>query len=317
MMFLEQAKARKKVNLMEQTELWYKKLGFYNNPFSIKPAAFHSEVVGYELNGLFSKIESGSINYVKGNMGVGKTTILKNIISRFGGKGKVIYTSCNTSDRKTNFKKLLTGTSFMNRLLSSPSKNMILLVDEAQDIKKQESSEVLRFFKKGNFKSVVFFGTEYPEDKFNPELSKLAKDNIQNLTKLKPDYAVELVRKRVGTLEFISDATIKKIYRLSGFNPRKLLENCEDVFKHAVDSGAEQITEKHIKSVVKEVKMPKKKPAAEKAPRIVIEEINEVNLPLNIEADRHTKKKQETGYRSIRTYEEEMDTIRKELNEDI
>jgi len=29
--------------------LWYKKLGFHNNPFSIKPAAFRDELVAYDM----------------------------------------------------------------------------------------------------------------------------------------------------------------------------------------------------------------------------------------------------------------------------
>ncbi len=299
-----------------KNELWYKSLGFFNNPFSIKPAAFHNEVVGYDIEEVVSGIESGSAIYVKGSMGVGKTTMLKIILDRFGGKGKVIYSSCNVSDRKISFRKLLTGTSFFNRLLSKPAKSMILLVDEAQELRKQESTEIARLMKKGNFKSVVFFGTEYPEDKLVPALQARLKDNIKTLSKLKNEHAVELVRKRIGDLSFISDAAIKRIYRMSGFNPRKMLENTEDVFRYAIDSGAKHITDGHIKAVVKEERVKKEKPAE---PKIVIEQIEHSDVPLHIEPLKEIKpqkpKKKFDDY-GIRTYEEEMETI-KQVKEEI
>ncbi len=302
---------------MSQTELWYKKLGFFNNPFSIKPAAFHSEIIGYELEEIFGKIESGSVIYVCGPMGVGKTTILKNILSKFGGKGNVIYTSSNTSDKKTDFRKLLINTSFMNRLFSSPSKNMILLVDEAQDIKKQEANDILKLFKKGNFKSVVFFGTELPKEKFSDELNELVKDNVKFLAKLKSEHAVELVRKRIGDVSVITDSSIKKVYKLSGCNPRKLLENCEDLFKYASDKNAETISDEHIKAVVKEVREPKKEKPVSRAPKIVIEEIKDVDLHLEMHHQKVKRNAKASSSFDVRTYEEEMSTLKPEVNEDI
>ncbi len=305
-----------------ESELWYEKLGFYHNPFSIKPAAFHSEIIGYDVEEVFSKIDAGSVVFVRGSMGVGKTTMLKHILGRFGGKGKVIYCTCNSSDKALSFRKLLIGTSFFNRLASSPAKNMMLLVDEAQDIKKQETAQILRFFKKGNFKSVVFFGTDYRKEKFVPELHSLLRENMKALARLKNEHAVELVRKRIGDLDMISDETILKVYRLSTYNPRKLLENCEDVFKCAADLGAKKITAEHIKKVVKAEKPKRHK--AHKSPQIIIEQIEDVDLPLRIKSIKSIKpvkpskakkgRVNEQDY-GIRTYEEEMESI-KPLNEE-
>ncbi|MBI3033872.1 AAA family ATPase [Candidatus Woesearchaeota archaeon] len=297
------------------SELWYNTIGFFNNPFSIKPAAFHDEVVGYELDEVFSKIESGNAVFIQGPMGVGKTTMLKHILSRFGGKGKVIYCSANTSDRKISFRQLLVGGSFLNRILSLPSSDMILLVDEAQEIKKQESREILRLFRKGNFRSVVFFGTDYPGEKLVPELHEAMKSNIKVLSRLKAEDAVTLVRNRIGDLPFVSDETIKKIYRLSDYNPRKLLENCEDIFKYAVDQNAKHVSDFHIKAVIKEAKK-KAKSARQRPPKqkVVIEQIEEVSMePLNVH---HNQRKQNYGRDyNIRTYEEEMETIKQDLND--
>ena len=60
--------------------LWYKEYGFHNNPFSIKPAAFHSKVIGYDLSEIFDKVDNGKVLFIEGKFGFGKTTILKHII---------------------------------------------------------------------------------------------------------------------------------------------------------------------------------------------------------------------------------------------
>ncbi|MBI4438559.1 AAA family ATPase [Candidatus Woesearchaeota archaeon] len=290
------------------SNLWYRKLGFYNNPFSIKPAAFHSEIIGYDLEEVFSKMEGGKVLFIKGPMGVGKTTMLKAILSRYGGKKRVIYVSPNTSEGKISFRSLLVGSSFWNRLFSSPAKNMILLVDEAQELRKQETAEISRLVKKGHFRTVVLFGTDYPAERFSDSFNELLKGNIKPLTRLKADHALELVRKRIGDLPIMSDALIKKVYRLSAYNPRKLLENCEDIIKSAVDEGAEKVSDRHVKSVIKESPKPMVKEASEE-PKILIEEVRELNV---LEDKPSRKKVRYSPNLNVRTYEEEMSTIKKE-----
>lgn len=294
---------------MAQGEVWYNKLGFYNNPFSIKPAAFHSEIVGYDVDEISSRIESGGFLFILGPMGVGKTTILKNILARFGGKGKVIYCSANTSDSRISFRALLIGSGFFSRLFSSPAKDMILLVDEAQDLKKQESVELFRLFRKGNFRSVVFFGTEHVKEKFPDELNSLLKDNVKVLARLKGDHAVELVRKRIGDIPLISDQVIRRIYSRSGFNARRLLENCEDVMRHAVELGAEKVTVSHVNDVVKV----ERRPVIRQGPRIVIEQIEDVDIPVQPRPGRKPRQPQ----LNVRTYEEEMSTVRTNVDEEV
>src|SRR3989338_7555729 len=87
-------------------EPWYKEIGFFSNPFSIKPLAFHDEVIGYDIDLVFNKIENGEVLFIEGDYGKGKTTILKKIIRRFGGKRELIYYSCNITDNNIDFDRL-------------------------------------------------------------------------------------------------------------------------------------------------------------------------------------------------------------------
>ena len=84
-------------------ETWYEEIGFYENPFSIKPGFLNSNIFGNEnlVDTLFKKIKSGKVCYVKGDYGFGKTALLKKIFEEFKGK-KFIYYSCNIKEGNIN-----------------------------------------------------------------------------------------------------------------------------------------------------------------------------------------------------------------------
>jgi chromosomal replication initiation ATPase DnaA len=284
-------------------------LGFSSNPFSVKPAAFHNELVGYSLEEVFNRIETGDVLFIQGNYGSGKTTLLKHIIRRFGGKKRVIYYNCSASER-LDTKNLLLGRSLFSKILKVLPSDMILLVDEAQELKISDAKDLLPYFA-SNIKSVVFLGAQYKKGNFPKELKKFLDGNVVTLNKLTPEQAVELVRKRIGKIGILSDETIKKVYSYSGSNPRTLLENCEDLCRYAVDSESSTVTNDHIKAVLKKSKKPAKRVRKTKKtartkrsrqkPEIKIEEIS---------SDTSKKVGFEYNIDNIRTYEEEMDTLR-------
>ena len=283
-------------------ELWYRKLGFYNNPFSIKPGAFHDEVIGYNLGDFLEKIDTGNIQYVKADYGNGKTTMLKHIVHKFGGRKMVAFCSCNIAEKNIDTKELLLGRAFINKALRIIPKNMILLVDEAQDITKEEANDILDYFEKGNIKSVVFFGTEIKPKNFPKKLSQHLNGNIIALSNLSPEKAVEIVRKRIGDAPVLSDAIIKKLYSISGYNPRRLLENCEDLCKYVISRNENSATDRHVKTLFGQIKTKTVVRLKRKLePEIKIEELDTRKDKVNLKFD----------YSNIRTYEEEMSFGRK------
>lgn len=313
---------------------WYHQLGFSSNPFSIKPAAFENELVGYNLGEIFSRIETGDMLFIQGDYGSGKTTMLKQIISRFGGKKKVIYYNCSASNA-LDTKKLLLGRNFFSRAFKVLPSDMILLVDEAQQLKLNDSRDIMPYFA-SNIKSVVFLGAQYKKESFTKDMKKFLEGNVSVLNKLTPEQAVELVRRRIGSIQLLSDEIIKTVYHLSGLNPRLLLENCEDLCRYAVERGSGIVTDEHIKAVLqpkpvalkpakkakqpkqpakRKQKAPKPKELRKKAakspkqrqktqkPKIEIEEV---------EGDTSKRVGFEYNVNNIRTYEEEMATTKNE-----
>jgi len=229
---------------------WYEDFGFKINPFMIKPAAFHDEMIGYEekVDRLTDELEEGSVWFLGGKYGTGKTTALKRIINTFMGQGKLIYLSLNRSDRSIDFHRLLKRRgNIIQKLLGLRPKDCTLLVDEAQRITSKDCDNIIDLYDSEHLKSIVFVSNKYDKVRFTDELKELIGKNIMHVGEITPDEAVDLARKRIGDVDFVSNKLIKKIFEKSKNNPRKFLQNLEEVFRLAHSEGAKKITENHIK----------------------------------------------------------------------
>ncbi|MEK6941031.1 MAG: ATP-binding protein [Nanoarchaeota archaeon] len=227
------------------TKPWYKELGFFTNPFSIKPLAFHEELYGYNLREIFSKINAGQVFFIEGEYGKGKTTILKRIIREFGGGRKLIYYSCNRSEKDINFNSLIGGRwGALGKVLGIKGTNLILLLDEAQDITESDANELKKLYKK-HIKSIVLVGSSLNGSAKNG-VDELVGENLIRLDELSEEDAVKIIRKRIGGISLLSDDIIKKIFEKSERNPRRLLKNCEDICRHVINKGYKKVEEQHL-----------------------------------------------------------------------
>ncbi len=230
-------------------ELWYKQFGFHNNPFSIKPLAFHDEIMGYDVDLVLTKIQNGEVLFLEGDYGKGKTTILKKIVRKFGGQKKVVYYSYNRTEANVDFDRLIKERHGFFGSLFSDDNNLILLLDEAENLSPEDSENLTAMHQK-NFKSIVLVGKDYNNLGNANGLQTMIGANIIRLGELTEDDAINIVRKRIGYINLLSDDIIKVIFKKSGRNPRSLLKNCEDICKHAVEQGYRQVKEEHVKKVL-------------------------------------------------------------------
>jgi hypothetical protein len=237
-------------------ELWYRQLGFYNNPFSIKPAAFHDNLFGYDsaISEVVRRIKDGGVIFVEGEYGAGKSTLLKKIIHAYGGKKEVVYYSFNVADQKINIPELIEGRKkgfWSGLFFSGDDGNLILLLDEAQDMTKEDSEEVMKALEEKKFKTIVIVTKDTKKMNFGDGMKKaIGKDNIIKLNKLSEDAAIKLIRKRVGDTKLLSDQMIKLLLKKSDYNPRHLLKNAEEVCKYAVENIEDVVKEEHVKKVL-------------------------------------------------------------------
>ncbi len=236
-------------------ELWYKQLGFYNNPFSIKPAAYHDNLYGYDgaIGEVINKIKEGGIMLVEGDYGTGKSTMLKKIIHAYGGKKEVVYYSCNITENSIDVEGLIEGRKgfWSSLFFSGNDENLILLLDEAQDLSKEDSDSVMKSFNKKKFKTIILVTKDIKKMNLAEDMKKaVGKDNVIRIGKLTNEEAIKLIRKRIGATSLLSDEMIKIILKKSDYNPRKLLKNCEEICRYAVENIEDRVKEAHIKKVL-------------------------------------------------------------------
>lgn len=236
-------------------DIWYEQLGFIDNPFSIKPGAYDDELFGYanEIKKVYSAMNNGGVWFIEGNFGVGKTSMLKQIINSFKGRKRVIYFSANRSEGGINFKTLLLNRNgFFQRVFGILPKNMILLLDEAHKINAKDATNIEKLMKSNHFKTVVYSSDKVEDVQMTPWLKKKMGDKrVLKIQPITEASAIKLVRNRVGDLKLLPNNAIKSIFEKSNYNPRRMLENLEDVCRYAMDIGAKKITDVHVKKVIK------------------------------------------------------------------
>jgi len=215
-------------------DVWFRKLGFSRNPFTIKPAAFSYELIGPNINEVISGIEEGKLQFVEAPLGFGKTTMLKGIVHWFGGRKKVVYVHAFPSE-KLDVKGLLKRSSVANFITGSIPDGMILVVDEAQNLTRVSSAEIMELYKGGNIRAVVLFGANHFGNPFVNEMH--AAMSVIRLSRPTPEQAVSLVRNRIGNLSLISNENILSAYQQAQGSPRRLLQICEDICRTAVEGG--------------------------------------------------------------------------------
>lgn len=319
-------------------EPWYWKLGFSSNPFSVKPASLTSEVVGRQLQPILEKVESGCVQFIEAPLGAGKTTILKGIISRLSGKRKLIYCSCINGE-SLEVRELLKNATLKGRLFGGLSTGMILLVDEAQSISLEDSRTVTELMASGNIKSVAFFGTRYDKSLLTEELNSSLDGNVTVLSTLSPEEAVELARHRIGNLKLVPDYVLREVYARSNCNPRRFLQNCEELCRKAVELSIRELTvtdvahflkspelaaprrrrQRKIPEAKEERREKAKKPKKEVQRRKAAAKRTRKEKPAETKSEEQVSSTESqtatltySGYnlKNIRTYEEEMGTVK-------
>lgn len=231
---------------MPKELLWYEKLGYAYNPFTIKPGFFDDEVVGYdkEVDKLVNSLNEDEMYFLEGDFGLGKTTIIRYLINEFSGNKKVIYISRNRNDRAFNYASLLKGASKgLKKMFGVKAKNVLLIVDETAKINAEDCRQIEYYFDEGYIGSVLFIDKSLDESRISANLKERIGKNIVQLKPLDGKSAIELARSRLdGNDEFIADDLIKSVYEKSFKNTRRFLENMEDVFRHAVENERENVS---------------------------------------------------------------------------
>jgi predicted AAA+ superfamily ATPase len=223
---------------------WYENLGFSNNPFSIDPRKNHDKLVNMDdaVEEMYYRIDSGSMLVIEALPGCGKTSLLMMAAKKFGGRKNVVYVDCIALEKKLNITHVLQEKyGVLGRILEKTPKNMILLLDNVEELSKQNTERLKYYFDQNYIKSIIFTTNSYKRSKFSDSLRDRIGKRLIKLKQLSPEEAVEAVRKRIGDSEVLNDTLIKKIFKTSGHSVKFLLENCEAVSQSAVKKNRKRV----------------------------------------------------------------------------
>ena len=224
---------------------WYEELDFDENPLKKNNARF----VGNEevLKEAYYSIVSGNILVIEGAEGTGKTKLLKEVIRKFGGQGRVAYVSAKAVDKELNIEDILVKKNgILGMVFKRYPKDMILLLDDVEHISPKNIERIKYFFDSNHLRAVLITTRSYE----NIHLSESIKQRVRKVIAMHPVSefeAVQIFRDTVGET-ILSDRIIKVIYQLSNKNTQKFLNNCEQVCKAYVAN--KNLTEDDVRKLL-------------------------------------------------------------------
>lgn len=226
---------------------WFEESGFDENPFSTDLAFSARSSVGLEksLGELEYCVSSGSIAFVEGAEGSGKSVLLEMLAGKLGRSAVRVDAEKDVDIRAV----IKSRTSLFGRMLNSFPKNLVLLVDNAAGLS-PSSSELLKFYyDNNNFAAVVLAGTSLKSSGLSPSVLDRIGNRVVRIAPLSEEDALIMVRNRLGSSGLFNEAMVRKIYKLSGKNARKFLQLCEGACKNAVASKSSTVEEVHTASL--------------------------------------------------------------------
>ncbi|MDP3728954.1 MAG: ATP-binding protein [bacterium] len=223
---------------------WYEELDFDENPLQKETRCVGNEEI---LKEAYYSIISGNILVIEGETGSGKTKILKEVIKKFGGYGRIAYINAKELQKELNVEEILAKKNgILGWLFKRYPKNMILLLDDVEHLSSRNLERIKYFFDSNHLRSIIITTKSYEKLHLSESIKQRIRKNIQ-LHSLSEFEAVQVFRDKLGE-HILSDRTIKTAYQLSGKNTQKFLNNCEHVCKAYVAN--KNLTEEDVRKLL-------------------------------------------------------------------
>lgn len=196
------------------------------NPFSIKP---NTKLIGLEDKKTILKkyTEGGNICFLNGPAGTGKTSLLRWMQSNLKGH-KVLYIDGKELDEYFDLNKhLLQRRNFLQKLFRIKSKNVVLLVDEAQDCLKCFVNSLQTNWDNDQIKGVVIAQISSDLSGFPQSFKERIGKKIVRLRRLSEEEISQLMNVRTKGKHSFDEEAVSLIAEKADYIPRRALEICE------------------------------------------------------------------------------------------
>ncbi|MFA6431541.1 MAG: AAA family ATPase [Candidatus Margulisiibacteriota bacterium] len=244
---------------------WYKKLNWKSNPFTldIHPELFTGKEK--QVKEILEKIkaQSGHILIV-GPLGIGKTTLLRWLSNQLPRSD---YYAIYISRPPVDFSELTRHifntlgwdyakeSNFYNldMIRQKLNKRLIIFLDEAHEFT-VEIERPLRTLGDIDGVKLVLAGLPETVEKLRTEIQPFYERLVLKITFDHLEYheLIDLIKARiesvhgVGTHPF-TESALKKVYEISGGNPRRALKLCDNAVTTAINKGEDNIVDLTIK----------------------------------------------------------------------
>lgn len=228
---------------------WHKKFGFKNNPFEYNAMKAEDSLIDYkrELSDLLYYVEAGSIVLLEGPEASGKTRLLKEVISRFGGGGRVIYVDAARLNKRLDVEEVLLD---RNEKFGS-AKGLVLLVDNAKSMSLKGYEKLQFFFDEDDLRSIVFVSRNAAELRLPLSLKDRIGNRVVKAKTIHKDELLGLLSYRLKKNPFLSRKDLEKIYSLSP-STKEFFTNAEKVGVYMAEKGLKSCTDKVIERALKQ-----------------------------------------------------------------
>ncbi|MCD6399094.1 MAG: AAA family ATPase [Candidatus Aenigmarchaeota archaeon] len=228
------------------SETWFKKFGWSDNPFKIRPDT--ENIIGFLdiRTKLLSHVHSQSPLLLLGPTGTGKTTLLYWLKD----KKNAIYINLLDFDEKSSKKKITGLKAKAKRLFGY--KNIVLL-DEAHAMPPKFSEWIRAKYDKGEIDSLVMAMVHDEMKNFSDPFKDRVGSRKLEMRTVTEEEAFKIVRQRMfsyGKENPFTDKALQYIFSFSKYHPRKILENCEKCCIHASWKELLYIDENFVKKVL-------------------------------------------------------------------
>ena len=156
---------------------WYEELDFDENPLEIETKYIGNDDV---LDETFYSIVSGNILIIQGQSGSGKTKVLKEVVRKFGGHGKVAYVNCEKFRNDLNVEHVITKKNgILGFLFKKQPKKMVLLLDNVEHLSPRNLERIKYFFDRNHLRAVIIATKDFDALNFGDSVKQRVRKVIK------------------------------------------------------------------------------------------------------------------------------------------
>lgn len=196
------------------------------NLFDSKP---DGNVVGLEeeKRKIAEYIKHGGVCFLTGPSGIGKTSLVKWVESTLK-EHRIVYIDAKGMEDTFNLQKhLLRQGNFLMRLFRIYPKNMVVIIDEAQETSKRFIDVLQSMWDSNVVKSIIIVQISPNLKNFPESFVNRIGDRVIRLKRADFELVRKILEARTEGKQVFDFKALELIAKKSGFIPRNILQKCE------------------------------------------------------------------------------------------